>query len=65
MHLTLNLLKKTVPGHIFRGKNRLVKPVSNRSVQTLHREYELQEQNMWLLLNPYLSVVSTFCLTVN
>lgn len=64
MRLTIiNFFKKSPNGHIFRGKHRLVKPVSNRSVRTLHREYELQEQNMIYLLNPYLTVV-IICLFV-
>lgn len=59
MHLTLiNFFKKTVPGHIFRGKRRLVKPVSRRAMDTLRREYEREEQVMLLLRHPYLTVVS-------
>ena len=60
MQLTLiNFFKRTVPGHIFRGKKRLVKQVSRRSMDTMIREFELQEKNMLLLRNPYLSVVSS------
>ncbi|KAH8386490.1 hypothetical protein KR093_000792 [Drosophila rubida] len=56
MHLTIvNFFKKTVPGHIFRGKRRLVKPVSKRAMETLTREYERQEQIMLLLRHPYLT----------
>lgn len=59
MRLTLiNLFKDTVPGHIFRGKRRLVKPVSHKAMETLQREYERQEKTMLLLRHPYLSVVS-------
>lgn len=59
MHLTLiNFFKKTVPGHIFRGKRRLIKPVSKRAIETLRRDYERQEQNMLLLRHAYLTVVS-------
>jgi len=59
MRLTLiNMFKKTVPGHIFRGKRRLVKPVSQRAMDTLTREYERQEQVMLLLRHPYLTLVS-------
>lgn len=58
MRLTLiQLFKDTVPGHIFRGKRRLVKPVSKRAMETLRREYERQEQIMLYLRHPYLSVV--------
>ncbi|XP_017850617.1 ribosomal protein 63, mitochondrial [Drosophila busckii] len=57
MHVTLvNFFKKTVPGHIFRGKRRLVKPVSKRSMETLTREYERQEHIMLLLRHPYLTL---------
>lgn len=57
MHLTLiNFFKKTVPGHIFRGKRRLIKPVSKRAIETLRRDYERQEQNMLLLRHAYLTV---------
>ncbi|XP_064546635.1 large ribosomal subunit protein mL63 [Drosophila montana] len=57
MQLTLiNFFKKTVPGHIFRGKRRLVKPVSKRSMDTLTREYERQEHIMFLLRHPYLTL---------
>ena len=60
MQLTLiNFFKRTVPGHIFRGKKRLVKQVSRRSMDTMIREFELQEKNMLLLRNPYLSLVSS------
>ncbi|KAH8275706.1 hypothetical protein KR044_009952 [Drosophila immigrans] len=56
MHLTIvNFFKKTVPGHIFRGKRRLVKPVSKRAMDTLTREYERQEQIMFLLRHPFLT----------
>lgn len=59
MQLTLiNFFKKTVPGHIFRGKRRLIKPVSKRAIETLRRDYERQEQNMLWLRHPYLTVVS-------
>ena len=59
MRLTLiNLFKKTVPGHIFRGKRRLVKPVSLKAMETLRNEYDRQEKIMLLLRHPYLTVVS-------
>lgn len=59
MRLTLiNLFKDTVPGHIFRGKRRLVKPVSRKAMETLQREYEREEKVMLLLRHPYLTVVS-------
>ncbi|XP_063704795.1 large ribosomal subunit protein mL63 [Culicoides brevitarsis] len=56
MRLTEFLLKRSVNGYIFRGKERLVKPVSRRSIETLHKEYQMQERNMLLLRHPYLTV---------
>lgn len=58
------LFKKSVNGHIFRGKYRLVKPVSPKSMNTLRKEYEIQENNMLLLRHPYLSQVSVSWMTV-
>uniref|UniRef100_A0A182Q1B1 ADP-ribosylation factor-like protein 13B n=1 Tax=Anopheles farauti TaxID=69004 RepID=A0A182Q1B1_9DIPT len=52
---TVNFFKKSVNGHIFRGKNRLVKRVTPRAAQSLIREYEQTEANMKLLLHPYLT----------
>ncbi|XP_001864944.2 LOW QUALITY PROTEIN: ribosomal protein 63, mitochondrial [Culex quinquefasciatus] len=55
MQLTLvQFFKKSVNGHIFRGKYRLVKRVTPRSVESLRRDYEQTERNMSLLLKPYL-----------
>ncbi|XP_055904190.1 ribosomal protein 63, mitochondrial [Eupeodes corollae] len=51
----VNFFKNTVPGHIFRGKRRLVKPVSKKAMETLTREYDRQEAIMLLLRNPYLT----------
>ncbi|ETN64402.1 hypothetical protein AND_003868 [Anopheles darlingi] len=51
----INFFKKSVNGHIFRGKHRLVKRVTPRSTASLIREYEQTEANMKLLLYPYLS----------
>jgi len=56
MNLTLvNLFKNTVPGHIFRGKRRLVKKVTLKSMNQLINEYELQEKNMLYLRFPYIT----------
>lgn len=61
MRLTLTLLfKRSVNGHIFRGKDRLVKQVTKQSMTTLIRDYEQQEENMLYLRHPYLSLVMTF-----
>lgn len=51
------LFKKSVNGHIFRGKDRLVKRVSKNAMDTLVKEYERQEANMLLLRHPYLTPV--------
>lgn len=59
MRLSLiNFFKDTVPGHIFRGKRRLIKPVSRKAMETLQRDYDRQEKIMLLLRHPYLTVVS-------
>ncbi|KAJ6636243.1 hypothetical protein Bhyg_14831 [Pseudolycoriella hygida] len=49
------LFKKTVSGHIFRGKNRLVKPVSRAAMDKQILEYDRQEKIMRLLRYPYLT----------
>lgn len=59
MRLTLIcLFKKTVPGHIFRGKRRLVKEVKFGAMSQLIRDYERTERNMLFLRHPYLTTVS-------
>lgn len=59
MHLTLiNFFKKTVPGHIFRGKRRLVREVTFKGMRRLIAEYKMQEENMVYLKNPYITLVS-------
>ncbi|KAG5685113.1 hypothetical protein PVAND_014310 [Polypedilum vanderplanki] len=56
MQLTLiNFFKKTVPGHIFRGKRRLVRQVTPKDIRQKIKEYEQQEYNMNLLMRPYLT----------
>lgn len=45
MHLTLiNFFKRTVPGHIFRGKRRLVKEVTFKSMRSVIKDYQIAEQ---------------------
>lgn len=62
MRLTcLMLFKKTVNGSIFRGKQRLIKPVSRRAMDTQIKQYEQEERNMLLLRHPYLTLVSGLC----
>lgn len=59
MRLTLIcLFKKSVPGHIFRGKRRLVKEVKQGAMTQLIRDYERTERNMLYLRHPYLTLVS-------
>lgn len=59
MRLTLiNLFRHTPNGHLFRGKERLVKKVTRRGMDNLIREFEQQEENMLYLRHPYLTVVS-------
>lgn len=58
MRLTVvNFFKKTVPGHIFRGKKRLVRPVTKTGMDNLIQQYEQEERNMLVLRHPYLSLV--------
>lgn len=52
--------KRTVPGHIFKGKHRLVKRVSKNAMENLVKEYERQDKVMHLLRYPYLTSVSIF-----
>lgn len=52
------LFKKTVPGNIFRGKNRLVKPVTYSAMEHLRQEFDRQDKVMELLRYPYLTRVS-------
>ncbi|XP_063220741.1 large ribosomal subunit protein mL63 isoform X2 [Bacillus rossius redtenbacheri] len=57
MRLTAFLLKRKLPrGHIFRGKYRLVKQVDAKGRADLRHAYAIEEQNMFYLRHPYLSV---------
>lgn len=52
------LRRKIMPnGHIFRGKDRLVKKVTPDAVQKLRNEFEIEEKNMFYLRHPYLTLV--------
>ncbi|XP_045503118.1 uncharacterized protein LOC123700052 [Colias croceus] len=57
MKLTAILLRRNLlpNGHIFRGKDRLVKRVEPKHLRQLQREFEIEEQNMLCLRHPYLS----------
>ncbi|XP_053693688.1 ribosomal protein 63, mitochondrial [Sabethes cyaneus] len=48
--------KKSVNGHIFRGKYRLVKRVTPMAIKTLGKEHAQTEYNMSLLLHPFLNL---------
>lgn len=45
-------------GHIFRGKDRLVKKVEPKHLRALERDFNIEEQNMFYLRHPYLTEVS-------
>lgn len=48
--------RKHMPnGHIYRGKDRIVKPVLWEHKQLLKNDFEMEERNMFLLRHPYLS----------
>lgn len=53
----INFFKRTVPGHIFRGKTRLVRKVTYTDMQIQIGLFQLQERNMTLLRKPYLTLV--------
>lgn len=53
----INFFKKTVPGHIFRGKVRLVRKVTLKDMQYQIGCFQQQERNMTLLRKPYLTLV--------
>lgn len=52
--------KKMPPGHIYRGKVRLVKPVLLSDLNKMRNELEIEENNMFLLRHAYLTPVRTF-----
>uniref|UniRef100_A0A8D8TIP1 Uncharacterized protein n=1 Tax=Cacopsylla melanoneura TaxID=428564 RepID=A0A8D8TIP1_9HEMI len=59
MHLTNILLRggrKLPRGSIKIGKHRLVKPVNDLNIARKIEEYKIEEQNMFLLRHPFLSV---------
>ncbi|CAK1541535.1 unnamed protein product [Leptosia nina] len=47
-------------GHIFRGKDRLVKRVEPRHLRQLERDLEIEENNMFYLRHPYLTEAESF-----
>ncbi|XP_067015365.1 large ribosomal subunit protein mL63 [Anabrus simplex] len=57
MRLTALLLRKKMPnGHIWRGKDRLVWPVDALAAANLRHDYEREEENMFYLRHPYLTL---------
>ncbi|CAH0713866.1 unnamed protein product, partial [Brenthis ino] len=42
-------------GHIFRGKDRLVKKVEPKHIRNLQQNFAVEEQNMFYLRHPYLT----------
>ncbi|CAB3220617.1 unnamed protein product [Arctia plantaginis] len=57
MKLTLILFRRNrLPnGHLFRGKDRLVKKVEPKHLRQLKRDFEVEEKNMFYLRFPYLT----------
>lgn len=50
--------RKHMPnGHIYRGKDRIVKPVTLADVTQLKNSWEIEEKNMFLLRHSYLTPV--------
>lgn len=67
MRLSLVLFRRNrLPnGHIFRGKDRLVKKVEPKHLRTLQNNFAVEEQNMFYLRFPYLTQVRTHTPTTN
>ncbi|XP_049879322.1 ribosomal protein 63, mitochondrial [Pectinophora gossypiella] len=57
MRLSLVLFRRNrMPnGHIFRGKDRLVKKVEPKHLRKMQQELAIEEQNMFYLRFPYLT----------
>lgn len=62
MKLSLVLFRRNqLPnGHIFRGKDRLVKKVEPVHLRRLRQDFEVEEQNMFYLRHPYLTEVCIY-----
>ena len=60
MKLSLVLLRRNrLPnGHLFRGKDRLVKQVEPKHIRRIQHDFAIEEQNMLYLRHPYLSQVT-------
>ncbi|XP_059053876.1 large ribosomal subunit protein mL63 [Achroia grisella] len=46
-------------GHLFRGKDRLVKKVETKHLNRIKQDFAVEEQNMFYLRFPYLSEVES------
>lgn len=59
MRLTITLLRRNLMpnGHIFRGKDRLVKKVERKHLNKIQQDFAIEEQNMFYLRFPYLTEV--------
>nr|CAI5868565.1 unnamed protein product [Callosobruchus analis] len=56
MRLLPALFRKKMPnGNIYTGKHRIVKQPTIKDLQNLRNQFEIEEQNMFLLRHPYLS----------
>ncbi|KAJ2942889.1 hypothetical protein O0L34_g15078 [Tuta absoluta] len=62
MKLSLVLFRRNrLPnGHLFRGKDRLVKKVEPKHLRTLEADFAVEEQNMFYLRYPYLTEEESF-----
>ncbi|OWR53755.1 hypothetical protein KGM_201778 [Danaus plexippus plexippus] len=47
-------------GHIFRGKDRLVKRVEPKHLRQLEQDFTVEEQNMFYLRHPYLTEAESY-----
>ncbi|KAJ8711382.1 hypothetical protein PYW07_008624 [Mythimna separata] len=62
MKLTLVLFRRNrLPnGHLFRGKDRLVKRVEPKHLRQVQEDFAIEEQNMLYLRHPYLTQAESF-----
>lgn len=67
MRLTCILFRKNLlpNGHLFKGKDRLVRKVLPVDLRRLQDRFEIEEKNMFYLRHPYLTEVSIFVFIIN
>lgn len=59
MRLFGALLRRKMPrGNIYSGKDRLVKPVTLKDVTDMKNKFNIEEENMFYMRHPYLTLVS-------